>query len=198
MILAMKPSLLFGLLAFLFLSPVTAHAEGTKPVDRIALAQSIKGLIGQRDQMRGITWYKHATVPKYDNANRFYLYFGITDDQILTPLRLKITYSSDSWLFVQSVWGKADGKKIDLPQVSETIMGWERDNSGGKIWEWSDAPVDTETEIAAVRQVSTSKETIVRFEGRQYYGDRTLTAAQLLALRETISAYQLVSAKPWQ
>jgi len=194
----MKPSLLFGLLTFLVLSPVTARAEEAKPVDRIALAQSIKGLIGKHDKMRGITWYKHAAVPKYDNINTFYLYFGITDDQILTPLRLKITYSSDSWLFVQSVWGKSDGKKIDLPQVSGTIMGWERDNSGGKIWEWSDAPVDTDTEIAAVRQISISKETIVRFEGRQYYGDRTLTAAQLLALRETIAAYQLILAKTWQ
>jgi hypothetical protein len=194
----MKPNLLFGLLAFLVLCPVAARADEAKPVDRISLARSIKDLTGKHDTMRGITWYKHAAAPKYDNTNTFYLYFGITDDQMLTPLRLKITYSSDSWLFVQSVWGKADGKKIDLPQVSETIMGWERDNSGGKIWEWSDASVETAAEIAAVRQISTSKQTIVRFEGRQYYGDRTLTAAQLLALRETISAYQLISAKPWQ
>ena len=191
---AIALSVIFGLC----IAPVVSRAEQPKPNTPAALAKTVKGLVGVHDAMRDITWYKNLASPKYDNTNTFYLYFGITDDQVLTPLRLKITYASDSWLFVKSAWGKADGKKISIPQLSATFSGWERDNGSGKIWEWSDAPVETADEIASLRQIALAKEVTVRFEGQQYYSDRTLSGAQLQAIREMISAYEVVTAKPWQ
>ena len=191
---AIALSLIFGLC----IAPVISRAEQPKPNTPAALAKTVKGLVGVHDAMRDITWYKNSASPKYDNTNTFYLYFGIADDQVLTPLRLKITYASDSWLFVKSVWGKADGKKIAIPQVSAPLSGWERDNGSGKIWEWSDAPIEDAQDIASLRQIALSKEVTLRFEGQQYYSDRTLSGAQLQAIREMISAYEVVTAKPWQ
>ena len=191
---AIALSLIFGLC----IAPVISRAEQPKPNTPAALAKTVKGLVGVHDAMRDITWYKNSASPKYDNTNTFYLYFGIADDQVLTPLRLKITYASDSWLFVKSVWGKADGKKIAIPQVSAPLSGWERDNGSGKIWEWSDAPIEDAQDIASLRQIALSKEVTLRFEGQQYYSDRTLSGAQLQAFRDMISAYEVVTAKPWQ
>ncbi len=193
-----KFALVFGFGIGLFSVSSALRAEQVKPNTPASVAKTIKGLVGVHDAMREITWYRNSATPKYDNTNTFYLYFGITDDQILTPLRLKITYASDSWLFVKSVWGKADGKKIAIPQTSESFSGWERDNGSGKIWEWSDAPVEVADDIAALRQIAHSKEVTLRFEGQQYYADRTLNGAQLQAVRDMISAYELVTAKPWQ
>jgi hypothetical protein len=191
---AIALSLIFGLC----IAPVISRAEQPKPNTPAALAKTVKGLVGVHDAMRDITWYKNSASPKYDNTNTFYLYFGIADDQVLTPLRLKITYASDSWLFVKSVWGKADGKKIAIPQVSAPLSGWERDNGSGKIWEWSDAPIEDAQDVASLRQIALSKEVTLRFEGQQYYSDRTLSGAQLQAFRDMISAYEVVTAKPWQ
>ena len=191
---AIALSVIFGLC----IAPVVSRAEQPKPNTPAALAKTVKGLVGVHDAMRDITWYKNSASPKYDNTNTFYLYFGIADDQVLTPLRLKITYASDSWLFVKSVWGKADGKKIAIPQVSAPLSGWERDNGSGKIWEWSDAPIEDAQDIASLRQIALSKEVTLRFEGQQYYSDRTLSGAQLQAFRDMISAYEVVTAKPWQ
>jgi hypothetical protein len=191
---AIALSLIFGLC----IAPVISRAEQPKPNTPAALAKTVKGLVGVHDAMRDITWYKNSASPKYDNTNTFYLYFGIADDQVLTPLRLKITYASDTWLFVKSVWGKADGKKIAIPQVSAPLSGWERDNGSGKIWEWSDAPIEDAQDVASLRQIALSKEVTLRFEGQQYYSDRTLSGAQLQAFRDMISAYEVVTAKPWQ
>lgn len=194
----MKFTIALAVIVGLFMAPLASRAEQAKPNTPAALAKTVKGLVGVHDAMRDITWYKNLASPKYDNTNTFYLYFGITDDQILTPLRLKITYASDSWLFVKSVWGKADGKKITIPQISALFSGWERDNGSGKIWEWSDAPIEEAEDIASLRQLALSKEVTLRFEGQQYYSDRSLSGAQLQAIRDMISAYEVVTAKPWQ
>jgi len=195
---AMKFSIAFAAIVGLLLAPAASRAEQAKPNTPSALAKTVKGLVGAHDAMRDITWYKNSASPKYNNTNTFYLYFGISDDQILTPLRLKITYSNDSWLFVKNVWGKADGKKIIIPQISAPFSGWERDNGSGKIWEWSDAPIEAAQDIASLRQLALSKEVTLRFEGKQYYSDQTLSGAQLQAVRDMISAYEVVTAKPWQ
>jgi hypothetical protein len=194
----MKFTIALAVIVGFFMAPVASRAEQAKQNTPQALAKTVKGLVGVHDAMRDITWYKNSTSPKYGNTNTFYLYFGITDDQVLTPLRLKITYASDSWLFVKSVWGKADGKKIEIPQISAPISGWERDNGSGNIWEWSDAPIEDAHDIAFFRQLALSKAVTLRFEGQQYYSDRTLSGAQLQAVRDMISAYEVVTAKPWQ
>ena len=122
----MKFSIAFAAIVGLLLAPAASRAEQAKPNTPSALAKTVKGLVGVHDAMRDITWYKNSASPKYNNTNTFYLYFGISDDQILTPLRLKITYSNDSWLFVKNVWGKADGKKIigAVPDNSKKGLLW--------------------------------------------------------------------------
>ena len=98
----------------------------------------------------------------------------------------------------QGAWAKADGAKVEIPQESKRLLGWERDNAGGNIWEWSDVAVAIPAEIAAVRRIAEAKSVTVRFEGRQYYNDRTLSAQQLKAMRDVIAAYEAATGKPWK
>ena len=100
--------------------------------------------------------------------------------------------------FVQRAWAKADGTTINIPQASSRLFGWERDNSGGNIWEWSDAPLTSASEIAEVRAMANAKSVTVRFEGKQYKNDRTLSAQQLKAMRDVIAAYEAATGKPWK
>src|SRR5512147_1478062 len=105
----------------------------------------LKGLRKKHDKMQGITWYDHPTSPTFRNRNGVYLMFGKADDGRLTKLRFVMQYAAEDWLFVRKAWAKADGVRLELPQMAGAL-GWERDNGSGGIFEWSDAPIDTKSE----------------------------------------------------
>lgn len=173
----------------------SAPTTSAKPAVK-APSDPLKNLRKSRDEMKGVTWYQHAGSPRYRNANGFYLYFGRHDDGTTTPLRLVIQYFSDDWLFVQRAWGKADGQTVEFPQ-KRGIMGWERDNGSGDIWEWSDEVVTSAEHKLMLRAMSKSKSATIRFEGRQYFDDKKLNARQLEALGSMISTYEAVTGRAW-
>lgn len=177
-------------------APLPAAAGAVKAKSPAA-ADPLKGLVKSYDKMRGITWYQSPAAPKYRNANGIYLYFGKEDNGTVLPLRLAAQYHDDDWLFVTRAWAKADKARIDIPQ-KDNLFGWERDHSGGSIWEWSDIPVVSSSDKERVRTLADAKEVTVRYEGKQYYKDRTVSAKQLKALHDTIVAYEAVSGKPWK
>ncbi len=175
-------------------------AEQGKPTsaNRSAVVpDGLKGLRANKDEMRDISFYEHPSTPKYRNANSLHLYFGKTKDGRLTDIRFVMQYFADDWLFIQKAWAKADGTTIELPSVKK-FSGWERDNSGGRIWEWSDTALSQPNEISAIRQLASAKSVTVRYEGKQYYKDVKLSEKQLKAMRDMISAYEGVSGKPWK
>lgn len=184
------------LAALLTFSAWAAQPAANADLPKAASSKNpLKALKSHTDKMRGITWYQHPTSPKYRNANGVYLYFGRNEDGTFTALRFVAQYYADDWLFVKHAWAKTDSTKVDLPEKSGW-NGWERDNSGGKIWEWTDTALITPTEIAAVRALANAKSVTVRFEGRQYYNDRTLSVQQIKALKEVLSTYEAVTGKP--
>jgi hypothetical protein len=175
----------------------TMGVAQTKAVSPTA-ADPLKSLAAKHDKMRGITWYRHSTSPQYINSGGFFLYFGKEDNGQFTDLRLVARYFASDWLFVKRAWAKADGVTVDIPQESNKLFGWERDNGNGDIWEWSDTALSSPTELASVRTLANAKSVTVRYEGKQYYNDRTLTAQQLKAMRDVISAYEAATGKPWK
>lgn len=150
------------------------EAERKAKEERIALAALDKNLKKKSDEIRGITFISHKSEP--DFRNKVALYFGTKNYSATNfPLRIKLQYVADDWLFVESVTIKADDHVLDLGQ-----MDFERDNSGGTIWEWVDQPVNH----AVLNKVLSAKRVIVRFNGKQYYQDFTVPAGQLKAMRE--------------
>lgn len=186
----------FGLTISASVVAETTVAPGTK-ISQTKSVDPFKGLAKQRDDMNGVTWYRHASSPKHRNSNGVYLYFGKNDSGVITNLRLVAQYAAGDWLFVERAWAKADSVVVNLPQESGRFMGWERDNSGGGIWEWSDKGVTSVEEKAAVRTLANAKKVTVRYEGKKYYNDRNLSETQLKAMRDVITAYEAATGTPW-
>ena len=49
---------------------------------------------------------------------------------------------------------------------------------------------------ALARAVIDSKKTTIRYEGKQYYKDRTLSSADKAALNQVLTAYQAIGGTP--
>lgn len=133
----------------------------------------------ERDDVREIDWYRDRSTRTL--ANQVHLYFGAQSDRVL-PLRLVFQYYGDDWLFVKRITVKADDRVFTLPFDAK------RDNSGGKVWEWSDQVVDDQS-AKAVEAMLTAKMTTIRFEGDKYYHDLKLSSAQRTALANVAKAH---------
>lgn len=158
-----------------------AEQERKAEADRIASAQAEKNLKKSVDEVRGIEWFSHKSEPA--TSDYVALYFGTKDGSSAAyPLRFKIQYFGDDWLFVQSVTIKAGDQTFNL-----TSVDFSRDNAAGSVWEWSDAPLSNR---GMIDKVIASKKVIVRFNGRQYYKDFILPDAQKLGMKEIIAAWK--------
>lgn len=156
--------------------------EERKALDRITI-----NMRKEIDEIKGITWISHRNAPIL--ANYITLYFGTSKNSVANyPLRMKINYYGDDWLFVRSVTVKADDKVYELGRLD-----FERDNGSGSVWEWVDLPVK---DFDLVNHLMTAKRVIVRFEGNQYYKDFTLPQKQQMQMREVYKAWTLMGGKP--
>lgn len=162
-------------------------AEAKKAEEaRAALAKLDKNLKKNTDEIKGITWVSHKSIPTIDTYMS--LYFGLEGESSrVMPLRLKLQYHSDSWLFVQSVTIKADDQTFELGNLD-----FERDNSYGGIWEWSDTVAENK---AMLRKIADAKKVTIRFEGRQYYNDFSLPESQKRAIKEMMLAWERYGGK---
>ncbi len=135
-----------------------------------------------------ITWHQHTSTPKYMNLRSFIaVYFLIDKDGQAQNLRIKNVYTADSWLFIESYNIKADGSTHEIDKGS---FGVERDNNQD-IWEWYDEPVDEET-LAMLKDIVASKNVMIRYNGQQYYRDRTIGSAERKAIAEMLELYDLL------
>ena len=63
------------------------------------------------------------------------------------------------------------------------------DNGSGGIWEWLDRKVGY-SEYQIIKAVANGKEVKIRFNGKDYYKDKTITEQQKTALRNVLDAYE--------
>jgi len=153
---------------------------------RQILARLDGNLKKRTDEIEGITWITHKSEPVL--ATYMSLYFGTKDGKVGNyPLRLKLNYYSDNWLFVQGVTIKADDQIFNLKGLD-----FERDNGGGRIWEWSDSAV---IDRAMLEKIIASKMVTVRFNGRQYYNDFVLPESQKKAMEDIMVAWRRYGGK---
>lgn len=99
----------------------------------------------QQPDIHGITWYNDKFTPDYVDVNNFSVYISKTHESE-PNLRLKIHYTADDWLFIESYTIKSDK---NVMYITEDKYGEiKSDNGGGDIWKWLDRRVsDIEYEI---------------------------------------------------
>lgn len=142
---------------------------------------AVASLAKKHDKIEAITWYQDKSSPMHANANGAYIYMG--DKGETAWLRLRVQFHSDDWLFIKSATFVINGEKRGL------IEGrWERDNSGGKVWEWSDSSVGDE-QLGLLKAMASAKEVIIRFDGAKYRRDRTLNKSELSSIKNVLKAY---------
>lgn len=156
-----------------------------------AMASATKNLSKDVDEVSGITFYQHKTSTKYINTNDFYTYIAISEGS--DPwLRLKIQYAADDWLFIESVIVKVDDETFTLTE--KEYGEFKTDHSAGKIWEWLDREVNG-SELEMLKAIADAKKVIVRYNGRDYYKDKTLSAKQITAVKEVLTAFEALGGK---
>ena len=155
--------------------------------ERSALERAIGNMEQRTDEIKGITWVSHRNAPVLDNFVSFY--FGSSKGNAANyPLRLKLQYCGDDWLFVRSVTVKADDNVYELGKLD-----FERDNSSGSVWDWVDMPVEGHEMLI---HWMNKKRVVVRFNGDKYYHDFVLPPEQQAQLREVYQAWRIMGGKP--
>ena len=150
------------------------------------LAEAIKKMRKEHNEFKATTFYEDKSSPKYVNANGIFLMFNKDDDSDKAgALLLRIQYYASDWLFVESYQFVIDGKRYSLTP----LIGVQRDNGDGWIWEWSTEPVIGST-CNLVKTIIESKKAKIRFVGKPYYADKIITTSQKSAMRNVVDAYK--------
>ena len=150
------------------------------------LANATKKMRKSYDDMKGITWYYDKTSPKYVNSRtNIYSYIGKKENS--KPfLRFVIQYVADDWLFIEKYIIKVDGKTYT---ITEDKYGEIETDNGGGIWEWLDRSADSD-EFEIMKAIANGKQVKIRFSGKKYHKDRTVTSKEKIAMKNIIDAYE--------
>ena len=145
------------------------------------------------DDVKNINWFYHQNSPKYSNSRTgISIYYAVSGNHPHTP-RLVIYYVASDWLFVERYTIKADEATFEIaPKYNEI----EKDNgtlSDGEvgIWEWYDNSISRE-EMEMVLAVIKSKKAVIRFEGKQYYKDYTISQQEKNSLKEILASWKYI------
>lgn len=153
---------------------------------------SKKNLSIKHDEFKELTFYEDVRANKYhygdidhvsDPKTKLSLYFSVPDNsKKAEALRFKIGFSDDDWLFVENVTFLVDSKQYEVTE------DFQRDNSGGAVYEWIDVPVDYSTH-QILKSLMNGKSIKVRFTGSQYYDDALINTEQIEAIKSIYDLY---------
>lgn len=163
------------------------YAETIRAEEEARRAALMERLRRHHDRIGGVTWITHVDAPRHtDSRSTVHLYMGQRDGNPRPWLRMKVQYAADRWLFVERVEAWHDG-------VREPLIGgrFERDHNH-RIWEWLDVTPDAR-QIEVLHSLAHAREAVLRFHGRQYVRDVTLSAADKRALREMLAAHSALA-----
>lgn len=168
-----------------------AERERQEAERKATKAKALASLRKQRDDVNGINFYNAPESPQ-SVANYWKLYLAVPDKGA-PYLRFVFMYTGDDWLFIRGVTLNVDGEK--LPDVPLNAFRINRDNSGGRVWEWYDEAI-SDKDLRLFERLVSSKKTIIRYSGSQYYKDRILSQEEKRAMRKVLDAYRAVSVAP--
>ncbi|TXH94750.1 MAG: hypothetical protein E6Q75_12125 [Rheinheimera sp.] len=122
----------------------------------------------------------------YNNKETFVsIRLVINEDGKYTPF-IVVHYQAEDWLFVQNYAISADGFRWDSPKLQ-----FERDHTGGRIWEWSTTSLDDD-KLSMLEKLATATSAKIRFHGQQYYNDYELTPVQKQELSALVEVVKIL------
>ena len=172
-----------------------AAAEQLKTLQQQQAESLLANMRKDEDKVQNVQFYSPKALKYYSNGSwaadlrSFVLpYLGRNDNSVW--VRMICNYTSSDWVFFEKIIFAVDDERY-----TKTFGPFDtvRDNDGGRIWEYVDIEVSS-WDIDMLWEIANSTETIVRFEGDDYYDDFTVSAADKQAIREVLTAYEALSA----
>ncbi len=140
------------------------------------------------DDMSELTAYYDRAAMQYA-ASHGGLTVGIGEKAGIRPqLVMRISYVADDWLFVESYKVKADSRRFT---ITPGLLEVERGNDAGGVWEMYSTTPGPE-EVRMLRAIAESETARIRFVGRTYNKDRTITTAEKDGIWLVLRAYDLM------
>lgn len=152
--------------------------------DSIAKANSLRK--STDDFKPDAVFYHPKGAPLYRNVNWVYPYLSRSGDNF--ALRYVMQYEAEDWLFIDNVKARIENQNGDVKIVDLVNGQFERDNKQ-RIWEWADVSVSDLLYMHLLDMVN-AKSVKIRYEGRQYHSERTLTRNEINALKSIINTYK--------
>jgi hypothetical protein len=153
---------------------------------------ALQNMVTTYDQVQKLTWYQHKNQPQYcDICCYIYPYFGLEDDG-QAWLRVVLNYTDAEtgagWVFFNKVIFSVDGENTTKSFNRSDIT---RDNDT-EVWEIADFVPD-DSEIKLLKEIANSEQTIIRFEGDNYYADHEVTSNEKEAILDVLAAYDYLT-----
>ncbi|TWP27070.1 hypothetical protein ETU09_08090 [Apibacter muscae] len=166
---------------------IEEHSNHNKDKDSLILIgkKNLKSFKLIKDEFKNINFYQDKLTPRYSNTNFIYPY--IVENDSVYYLRMKFQYESDDWLFINKIYLNVNGKNVWSGEAN-----FDRDNSGGRIWEWADLKIESSF-IPALVLLSEAKTVKIRYEGDKYHDDRVLTDKEKKIISNTLNTYLLLN-----
>lgn len=157
-----------------------ASFEDSKTIYFKTSKSEISKLKEKKDDFKGSSFYEHKKTPTGWNSD-VRLYIVKSNEYNEYFYRLRISYKSDDWLFMNEAIFLCDGKKYIL-----SLTDADRDNDGGEIYEYWDKPVNNYSK-KIIEAIVNAKEVKMRYNGDQYYSERILKSSELNRIKEVYS-----------
>ncbi|MGE5341353.1 MAG: hypothetical protein ACM3SY_07710 [Candidatus Omnitrophota bacterium] len=157
--------------------------------ERKSLANALSNMRPKVDKIKDIIFYYDKSTPGFIDTNSFHFYIGKRKDS-LPWLVMQIQYAGDNWLFIEKYIIKTEQENFEItPRYGEI----KRDNAAGEVWEWY-SDVEGDKYVKMIKAIISSKEPIIRYEGKDYYKDRKITVSEKKALKNILDAYEVLKA----
>ena len=169
-----------------------AAADTLKGLKKQAVMSQLKNFKSEVDKVRNLSFYYPPAFPYSTSAGYWYAdqrsfvlpYMGMQGNDVW--LRLVCNYTSGDWVFFKKITFAVDDQRFyETFKYSEVT----RDNAAGDVWEYVDLNVG-KSEIEMLWAIANSTETIIRFEGDDYYRDFTVTAKDKDSIRQMLTIYE--------
>ena len=153
---------------------------------------ALQNLNTDYDKVQKLTWYQHKNQPQYTDITCYmYPYIGRMDDGY-TWLRVALNYTDAKtdagWIFFDHVIFSVDGENTTKYFNRSEII---RDNDT-EVWEIADFEPNA-SEVQLLKSIANSTETIIRFEGDEYYEDHIVTDKEKAAILDVLTAYDYLT-----
>lgn len=194
----MKKIILWGLFliaAWFILSPFFKSIQDGRDSVRSLQAQTksieqvdeiLKGLTRKFDEFDSTAYYQDKATTKYLDVSSFHTFLYRSKNNYVIPY-LKIQYVAEDWLFIKSYQIKTDTASY----LINPIKPIERDHGNGKIWEWYVTELKN-NELPMLKDVATSKQVKIRFNGDQYQKERTISTKEKQAVKNVLAVYDKI------